>query len=183
MLDYKKISPMLIFIFGGSGDLNYRKLNPALFNLFLDKAMPDNFSIVGIARSEYAGDGYEKHLKEGIDNFSRRKDTDNEWANFSKHISYIPLDVTNAKEYAKIAKFAKDTEAKFAVHPNIIFYMAVAPQLVPTIVKNLGTLEICHDTKCTRIVIEKPFGHDLGERKRYEQNAGAIFYGRTNLSH
>ena len=53
MLDYKKISPMLVFIFGGSGDLNYRKLNPALFNLFLDKAMPDHFSIVGIVRSAY----------------------------------------------------------------------------------------------------------------------------------
>ena len=56
MLDYKKISPMLVFIFGGSGDLNFRKLNPALYNLFLDEAMPENFSIVGIARSEY-GDG------------------------------------------------------------------------------------------------------------------------------
>ena len=116
MLDYKKISPMLIFIFGGSGDLNYRKLNPALFNLFMDRAMPDNFSIVGIARSEYPGDDYEKHLKEGIDNFSRRKDTDGEWEKFSKHISYIPLDVTNSEEYSKIAKIAKDTETLSLIH-------------------------------------------------------------------
>jgi glucose-6-phosphate 1-dehydrogenase len=165
MLDYKKISPMLIFIFGGSGDLNYRKLNPALFNLFMDKAMPDNFSIVGIARSEYSGDEYEKHLKEGIDNFSRRKDSHEEWKNFAKHISYLPMDVKNEKDYSKLAKIAKDTEVKFGVHPNIIFYMAVAPQLVPAIVKNLGKLDICHDTKCTRIVIEKPFGHDLESAK------------------
>ncbi|MGH2565925.1 MAG: glucose-6-phosphate dehydrogenase, partial [Ginsengibacter sp.] len=166
---------MLIFIFGGSGDLNYRKLNPALFNLYMDKAMPDNFSIVGIARSEYSEGEYEKHLKEGIDNFSRRKDSQEEWKNFSKHISYVPMDVTTAKEYSKIAKIAKDTEAQFGVHPNIMFYMAVAPQLVPAIVKNLGKLDICHDTKCTRIVIEKPFGHDLESAKEMNRMLAEYF--------
>ncbi len=75
------------------------------------------------------------------------------------------MDVTAPTEYSKIAKIAKDTETEFGVHPNIIFYMAVAPQLVPTIVKNLGKLDICHDTKCTRIVVEKPFGHDLESAK------------------
>jgi glucose-6-phosphate 1-dehydrogenase len=169
MLDYKKISPMLVFIFGGSGDLNYRKLSPALYNLFLDDAMPENFSIVGIARTEYGDGEYIKHLKEGIDNFSRRKDSDEEWKNFSKHIYYLPMDVKDAKDYIKIAKIAKDKEAEFGIHPNILFYMAVAPQLVPIIVKNLGKLDICHDTKCTRIVVEKPFGHDLQSAK--EMNA------------
>jgi glucose-6-phosphate 1-dehydrogenase len=165
MLDYKKISPMLVFIFGGSGDLNYRKLNPALYNLFLDEAMPENFCIVGIARSEYGDGEYVKHLKEGIDNFSRRNDSDEGWEKFSKHIVYQPMDVTDAKDYGKVAKIAKDKEAEFGVHPNILFYLAVAPQLVPAIVKNLGNLDICHDTKCTRIVVEKPFGHDLESAK------------------
>ena len=160
---------MLVFIFGGSGDLNYRKLNPALYNLFLDDAMPENFSIVGIARTEYGDGEYLKHLKEGIDNFSRRKDSDEKWKNFSRHICYMPMDVKDAKDYAKIAKIAKDKETEFGIHPNILFYMAVAPQLVPIIVKNLGTLDICHDTKCTRIVVEKPFGHDLESAK--EMNA------------
>ncbi|MEP6926149.1 MAG: glucose-6-phosphate dehydrogenase [Ginsengibacter sp.] len=166
---------MLVFIFGGSGDLNYRKLNPALYNLFLDKAMPENFSIVGIARSEYGDGEYLKHLKEGIDNFSRRKDSDDEWKNFSKHISYLPMNVTDANEYSKVAKIAKDKEAEFGVHPNILFYMAVAPQLVSEIVKNLGTLDICHDTKCTRIVVEKPFGHDLESAKETNKMLGEYF--------
>ena len=87
MLDYKKLQPTVLIIFGGSGDLNYRKLNPALYNLFLDNAMPDHFSIVGIARTEYSDAEYKKHLKEGIDNFSRIKDTDGKWDAFSKNIS------------------------------------------------------------------------------------------------
>ncbi|MEO8763777.1 MAG: glucose-6-phosphate dehydrogenase [Ginsengibacter sp.] len=166
---------MLIFIFGGSGDLNYRKLNPALYNLYLDKAMPENFSIVGIARSAYGDGEYLAHLKEGIDNFSRRKDSNEDWEKFSKHISYVPMDVSCAEDYLKIAKIAKDTEAAFGMHPNILFYMAVAPQLVPEIVKNLGKLDICHDTKCTRIVVEKPFGHDLESAKEMNTMLGEYF--------
>ena len=107
MLDYKKLPPSLLFIFGGSGDLNYRKLNPALFNLFIDEAMPENFDIVGIARSEYPKDEYEKHLKEGIDNFSRRKGTAANWKNFSSHLSYLQMDVKDSEEYKKIEKITR----------------------------------------------------------------------------
>ncbi len=161
MLDYKKLPPTVIFIFGGSGDLHYRKLNPALFNLFLDSAMPDHFSIIGIARSPYSDVDYKKHLKEGIDSFSRIKDSDGKWSEFSKHISYVQMDINDAKAYDKLAKIVKDQESKTSVHPTVVFYMAVAPQLVPEIVKHIGSMEVCRDTKFSRIVVEKPFGHDL----------------------
>ncbi len=130
MLDYKKLPPTVLFIFGGSGDLNYRKLNPALYNLFLDNAMPDHFSIVGIGRSEYSDADYKKHLKEGIDQFSRIKDSNGKWKEFSKHICYLQMDATDPKEYEKLTKIAKEKEAEAGHHPNVVFYMAVAPQLV-----------------------------------------------------
>ena len=165
MLDYKKLSSTLLFIFGGSGDLNYRKLTPALYNLFLDNAMPDKFGIVGIARTEYTDADYKKHLKEGIDQFSRAKDNNGKWKEFSKNISYLKMDVADESHYKNLADIAKAKEKEAGEHLNIIFYMAVAPQLVPIIVKQLGKLEICHDTKCTRIIVEKPFGHDLETAK------------------
>jgi glucose-6-phosphate 1-dehydrogenase len=62
MVNNHTLTPTLFFIFGGSGDLNYRKLTPALFNLFIDGSMPEKFHITGIARSEYAADDYQKHL-------------------------------------------------------------------------------------------------------------------------
>lgn len=169
MLDYKKLPPTVMFIFGGSGDLNYRKLNPALFNLFLDNAMPDHFKIVGIARSEYSDEAYKKHLKEGLDNFSRIKDSNGKWKEFSKNLSYLQMDVADDKSYEKIAKIAQEKEAEAATRPIIIFYMAVAPQLVPEIVKHIGKMDLCHDVHNTRIVVEKPFGHDLESAK--EMNA------------
>ncbi|MEO6454827.1 MAG: glucose-6-phosphate dehydrogenase [Ginsengibacter sp.] len=165
MIVNKPLPPILFFIFGGSGDLNYRKLTPALYNLFLDGSMPEKFVITGIARTEYAGDEYKKHLLEGIDNFSRRKSEEAKWAAFSDHISYVQMDLEDERSYAQLSDITTQKEQEFGQHPTIIFYMAVAPQLVPAIIKNLSTLSFCKDTGCTRIVVEKPFGHDLESAK------------------
>lgn len=152
----------MLFIFGGSGDLNYRKLSPALYNLFLDDWMPEHFDIVGIGRSEYTDEHFRDHLLDGIQKFSRRKGEQNgHWKAFSEHISYLRMDAEDSASYSKIGEIVKQKEAEYGEHPNVIFYLAVAPQLVPDIAQKLGALNICTDTKCTRIVIEKPFGHDL----------------------
>ncbi len=162
MQNHKRPPASLLFIFGGSGDLNYRKLSPALYNLFIDDWMPEKFAIVGIGRSEYSHDKYLERLMEGIKEFSRRKGEENgHWQEFSKHVSYLRMDAENEADYQKITEIVKAKEQEFGEHPNVIFYMAVAPQLVPDIAKKLGPLNICADTKCTRIVVEKPFGHDL----------------------
>lgn len=170
-----QLPPTVIFIFGGSGDLNYRKLTPALYNLFLDNSMPEKFSIVGIARSEYTDDAYKQHLKEGIDNFSRKKDENGEWKEFSHHINYMRMDIADDKAYRQITELAKQKAQEFGEHPILIFYMAVAPQLVPVIIKNLGSIQVCTDIKHSRIVVEKPFGHDLKSAREMNKLLGNIF--------
>lgn len=162
MTNHKCPPASLLFIFGGSGDLNQRKLSPALYNLFIDNWMPDKFSIVGIGRTPYTDEKFRSHLLDGIQQFSRRKgDQNGKWQTFSQHISYLQMDAGNEADYQKIADIVKQKEEEFGEHPNVIFYMSVAPHLVPEIASKLGPLNICHDTKCTRIVVEKPFGHDL----------------------
>ncbi|HVM87483.1 MAG TPA: glucose-6-phosphate dehydrogenase [Puia sp.] len=162
MQNHKRPPASLLFIFGGSGDLNYRKLSPALYNLFIDNWMPEKFNIIGIGRTVFTDDAYRNKLLDGIKQFSRRKEEQNgKWQEFSQHISYLQMDAENEEEYKKIADIVKTKEQEYGSHPNVIFYMAVAPQLVPDIAKKLGPLNICADTKCTRIVVEKPFGHDL----------------------
>jgi glucose-6-phosphate 1-dehydrogenase len=171
----KKLPPVLFFIFGGSGDLNYRKLTPALYNLFLDNQMPEKFSIVGIARTEYAEDKYKEHLLDGIINFSKRKEDDKRWTEFSKQLSYLQMDVADEKAYGKISEIVQQKEQEFGEPPTLIFYMAVAPQLVPVIVKNLGAIKVCSDRKRSRIVVEKPFGHDLESAMQMNQLLAGIF--------
>lgn len=175
MLDYKKLSSTLIFIFGGSGDLNFRKLTPALYNLFLDNAMPEHFKVVGISRTDYTDAEYKKHLKEGVDEFSRNKTDAENWKKFASHIQYIKMDINEKSHYDQLASIAKEHEEKYKDHPDIVFYMAVAPQLVPVIVKQLSELEICHETRTTRIVVEKPFGHDLESAREMNKTLSQYF--------
>ncbi|HRI21332.1 MAG TPA: glucose-6-phosphate dehydrogenase, partial [Panacibacter sp.] len=158
----KRPPASVIFIFGGSGDLNKRKLTPALYNLFIDNWMPEKFSIEGIGRTAYTNEEFREHLLESIQQFSRRKGEPNgQWATFSQQVNYLQMDAEDNASYSKISDYVKELEQQWGEHPNVIFYLAVAPQLVPDIAGKLGALNICADTKCTRIVIEKPFGHDL----------------------
>jgi glucose-6-phosphate 1-dehydrogenase len=175
MQNNKPLPPVLFFIFGGSGDLNHRKLTPALYNLFLDGSMPGKFNITGIARKEFNDESYKKNLLEGIEKFSRRKDENNKWNDFASHINYLQLDAENEKDFTKLSDLAKQKEQEFGERPVIIFYMAVAPQLVPAIVKNLSLLPFCTDTKCTRIVVEKPFGHDLESARQMNELLAKYF--------
>lgn len=162
MQDNKRPPASILFIFGGSGDLNYRKLTPALYNLFLDEWMPEQFAIAGIGRSSYTNEAYRQHLLEGVTKFSRRKGKLNgHWTEFSEHVTYLQMNADDEQAYSLITDVVKAKEAEWGVHPNVIFYLAVAPQLVPSIASKLGALNICSDTSSTRIVVEKPFGHDL----------------------
>jgi glucose-6-phosphate 1-dehydrogenase len=162
MENHKRPSATLLFIFGGSGDLNFRKLSPALFNLFIDSWMPEKFCIIGIGRTEYSDADYRTRLLDGIKQFSRRKNvSDEQWQTFSQHVHYLKMDAEKDANYPGISEMIQKKEAEFGEHPNVIFYMAVAPQLVPDIAKKLGKENICRDKAFTRIVIEKPFGHDL----------------------
>ncbi len=157
----KKPPASIIFIFGGSGDLNQRKLTPALYNLFIDGWMPDQFAIVGIGRSDYNDDKFRAHLFEGIQEFSRRKEENGIWKDFSGRVSYLKMDAEDEAAYSCITDKVHEYETAWKTHPNVIFYLAVAPQLVPDIAKKLSTVKLCSDKQATRIVVEKPFGHDL----------------------
>jgi glucose-6-phosphate 1-dehydrogenase len=170
MQNHKRPPSSLLFIFGGSGDLNFRKLSPALYNLFIDEWMPEKFSIIGIGRTDFTDDAYREKLREGIRQFSRRKEEPNgQWEAFAKYVSYLRMDAEKETDFQPIAEIVRRKEQEYGEHPNVIFYMAVAPQLVPDIASKLGPLNICADTKCTRIVVEKPFGHDL--KSAHELNA------------
>ena len=176
MQNHKRPPASLLFIFGGSGDLNHRKLSPALYNLFIDEYMPDKFGIVGIGRRPYDDEAYHKHLLDGIKQFSRRKEEPNgKWGEYSKHVSYLQMDAEKEEEYQKIAEIVKQKKKEYGEHPNVIFYMAVAPQLVPDIASKLGPLNICADTKCTRIVVEKPFGHNLESAHELNKLLSSMF--------
>src|SRR6266700_5719378 len=114
MQNHKRPPATLLFIFGGSGDLNHRKLTPALYNLFIDDWMPEKFGIVGIGRSPFSDEDFKKHLLDGIQQFSRRKGEQNgKWKAFSQCVCYLQMDAENESEYSKIADIVKRKEQEF----------------------------------------------------------------------
>lgn len=156
-----KPEPTIIFIFGGSGDLANRKLIPALYNLYLDGNMPDKYRVVGLGRTQYSDKEYRHEVNQGVNDYSRQKGSKETWLEFSKDVHYLVSDIFDDKSYAEMGKMIDQAEKDWGGHPNVIFNLAIAPGLMDDVVTKLGESGICKDPECTRLVIEKPFGHDL----------------------
>lgn len=162
MFESNVIPPTIIFIFGGSGDLSYRKLVPALFNLSFDSLLPEKFALYGLGRTPYSNEEYRAHLLKGAQTFSRRKNFDAaRWNAFAQKISYLQIDIAKSDDFNSITEAIHKVQEQFETEPAVIFYLAVAPALTPLILENMRMVPACHDRKNTRIVIEKPFGSDL----------------------
>src|SRR5690554_4055472 len=111
----------VFIIFGATGDLAWRKLGPALFNLFLHNSMPNNFSIIGAARSELSDEDFQDKMLDGVNTFSRNGIADNKlWEDFAKHISYQSFDVHDDIDYKVIADKIKKHEEEWKQKTNVV---------------------------------------------------------------
>ncbi len=161
------IEPTVVVIFGGGGDLTHRKLVPALYNLFLDRWLPQQFAVVGIDRLKQHDDAYRKHLREGVDEFSRRgKTKEDEWSRFAPHVTYLSADFTDAGTYAKLSEYLGKLDKDWQAHAHHIFYLATAPSMIEVIARQLHDAKLFEDEKRSRLVVEKPFGHDLDSARK-----------------
>jgi glucose-6-phosphate 1-dehydrogenase len=171
-----KTEPTIFIIFGGTGDLNARKITPALYHLFLEGWLPEKFSIIGTGRTKLSHDEFRGKLFEAINQFSRSGKVDPEkWKTFSENITYEPSDINDAASFNVFTEKIAALQAAWNVHPNIIYYLAVAPQLFPVIAQNIAQHKLCDDIGKTRIVIEKPFGHDLDSARALNKLLQGIF--------
>lgn len=158
--------PTIFIIYGGSGDLCWRKIMPALFNLYLDGWMPEKFVIVGVGKSGSPHEEYRAKLLDGINQFSRNgKAPEDKWAAFSQQVFYESVDLTDYATYNVFCKYITEYEKAWDARAYVIHYFAVAPSLFPVIASNIAKNKLAEQREHTRIVIEKPFGHDLESAK------------------
>ena len=163
MTHKNNLPPTILFIFWGSGDLARRKLIPALYNLYIDGYLPEKFIVVGVGRTPFASiDEYRNILLESVREFSRRKEElDQHWEEFASMVTYHEMDLLADEPYNKMTGWINEKGTEWGIKPTVIFYLAVAPQLAPGIAQKLSEKKMCIDSKTTRMVFEKPFGHDL----------------------
>jgi glucose-6-phosphate 1-dehydrogenase len=157
-----KLKPTIFAIFGGSGDLTWRKLVPSLFDLYQDLSMPLNFSIIALDRIKLNDKELHKRFRDGIEKFSRKGKVNNKvWSKFTRHIYYIQGDFTKSRIYALLRKQCAELEKEWNAKAQLIFYMATPPVTFGEIPKHLKEAGLASDRERARVVIEKPIGHDI----------------------
>ena len=157
-----KPDPTVLVIFGAKGDLTTRKLAPALYNLYLDKWMPEKFAVIGVSHHDISQEQFLKLLRDGTDANSRRgKTSDEEWNDFASRITYQKADFVKPDTYETLVASIANLETEWGDRANHLFYLSVSPQFIGPIAQNLGSFDISKDKNRDRIVVEKPFGRDL----------------------
>ncbi|TCJ12513.1 glucose-6-phosphate dehydrogenase [Flaviaesturariibacter flavus] len=170
------MSPTIIYIFGGTGDLAHRKLIPALFNLFVDGYLPEKLLIVGIGRSELGDTAYREQLRKSVKQFSRRPELLRQhWKRFLGHLRFSRQDLSQDKAYKEMSAQVAAFEKQQKEPAQVVFYMSVAPQLAPVIAKKLYRHKLCSDPARHRMVFEKPFGHDLESARALNELLRKLF--------
>ena len=157
-----QLEPTVFVIFGGGGDLTWRKLVPALVDLSQDRSMPAHFSVIAVDRVPMSDQKLRQRLHDGVNQFSRfGKANDAAWNEFAKHISYQQGDFKKPQTYAALGAQCARLEKEWGVKVHRIFYMATPPSMFGEIPKYLGKAGLARDREWARIVVEKPIGYDL----------------------
>jgi glucose-6-phosphate 1-dehydrogenase len=159
-----------LILFGASGDLAARKLIPALYHLHREHRLPSPHQIIGFARREKSDDAWRTELRAALDQFSRTQPVDGSaWREFAPHLSYCAGDLTDVSAYARLKQRLSATPSP-ALRANRLFYLAISPSHFAKVVANLHHADLLRQdepgTGWQRLVIEKPFGHDLASARQ-----------------
>jgi glucose-6-phosphate 1-dehydrogenase len=171
--------PCILVIFGGAGDLSHRKLLPALYNLMVDGELPEKIAIVGFSMEKLDDQAYQKFAQQGIEEFSRQKITKDQWAKFAPMLHFVSGGFTDKADYTKLRKRLDELDGDLQIGGNRIFYLAVPPRFIGDCTDNLNAAGLINppDSKkgITRVVVEKPIGHDLASAIALNQDLAAHF--------
>ncbi|MBE3557907.1 MAG: glucose-6-phosphate dehydrogenase, partial [Ktedonobacteraceae bacterium] len=171
------LEPCVMVIFGSTGDLTHRKLLPALYNLALEHPLPAGFSVVGFARRPYNDEIFRQQALESINEFSRQKPVNPQvWESFASGIFYLQSDFHDPAGYEKLTTLLNKLDQERGTSGNRIFYLSTPPSQYPEIIQNLGAAGLNRNRKgWTRIIVEKPFGHDLNSARELNRLIGRVF--------
>lgn len=168
----------MIVIFGASGDLTQRKLVPAIHALSCEGLLPEHVAVLGVARTPMTDEAFRDQLKAGVEAYGRMTPEQcQRWDEFADRFSYLPITYDDPAGYAALAERLRAFQEATG-SANALFYLATPPQLYATIVEQLGAARLAQapdDSGWRRIVIEKPFGHDLASAQELNRRVHDVF--------
>ncbi len=149
-------------IYGANGDLTKRKLMPALYRLAYEGRLAPGFAVVGISRTAMSNDDFRGKMYESVKKFLEDSPFDEDlWKSFAQGLFYLPGDVGDSESYKKLGECLAEVDEGRRTEGNVLFYLSTQPSQYAEIAEGLGAAGLNRGNGWRRIVIEKPFGHDL----------------------
>jgi glucose-6-phosphate 1-dehydrogenase len=179
--------PATLVIFGVTGDLTHRKLLPAIYNLGLEHPLPAGFAVVGFARRPWSDEDFRREALESVNTFSRTGKADPAlWESFRQGLFYCQGNFDDIAAYQRLGQTLDRMDQERGCPGNRLFYLATPPRYYPEIIEYLGKAGLNKggasrgngsgkERGWTRIIIEKPFGHDLATARELNQQVSRVF--------
>ncbi|HYF65282.1 MAG TPA: glucose-6-phosphate dehydrogenase [Herpetosiphonaceae bacterium] len=169
--------PCTVVIFGATGDLTARKLLPALYNLAKEGMVPGNIALVGVGRRPWSDDDFRAEMRRSADQHSRSLPVNEEvWQNFAGGLFWVGGEFTDRAAYAALAERLAEIDASRGTQGNRLYYLATPPSVFDDVIGHLQAVGLnTQEHGWTRIIIEKPFGHDLDSARELNAQVSRAF--------
>jgi glucose-6-phosphate 1-dehydrogenase len=166
----RRVPPCAIVIFGASGDLSKRKLLPSLYRLFFEGRISTEFAVIGSSRTPMSDDQFRERMRESVSKFLEDAPFDEDvWKSFAQCLFYVPGDLSNPESYGHIRQKLDQVEKSHQTAGNVLFYLSTQPSYYAEAIKALGDHGLTKGNGWRRVIIEKPFGHDLTSARKLNE--------------
>jgi len=166
--------PCAMVIFGASGDLARRKLIPAVLRLTRTGLLTEKFFVIGASRTAYTDDEFRERMREAL---SRSSGFDERsWSGFAKRLFYVRLDYSDSSTYAPLMRLLEEKQGEFGTGPNRVIYLATPPSVYTDLIGHAGASGLADAPGgWTRLVVEKPYGHDTASARELDRTVYRSF--------
>ena len=163
-------------IFGATGDLTRRKLMPALYRLAYDRRLSAGFAVLGTSRSPLSDDQFREKMREAVQQFSEDTSFDQQvWDAFAQGLFYVGGDIDDPELYGKLAQKLDEIEKERHTGGNVLFYLSTQPSQYAPAARGIGAAGMAKGNGWRRLVVEKPFGHDLASARELSDELHKVF--------
>jgi glucose-6-phosphate 1-dehydrogenase len=169
----RRPEPCVLTIFGASGDLTRRKIFPALYALAFRDLLPDQFAVLGVARTEQSDEDFVSAMEAAVREFGRDEFRREVWERLATSTRYASFDFADDASLARVPARLRELDQEFGTRKNRVFYLAVPPDAMPNLVEEIGERRAA--AGWTRLIVEKPFGHDLASARQLNKLLSGFF--------
>ena len=169
----RRPDPCVLTVFGASGDLTRRKIFPSLYSLAVRDLLPEAFAILGVARTQQTTEAFVAAMEAAVREFGRDDFKQDVWETIARRTRYLSTEFADEEGEDRVARCLTELDEELGTRGNRVYYLAVPPEAMPKLIEEIG--ERRTTTGWTRLIVEKPFGHDQASARELNELVGRSF--------